>query len=235
MAQLTPYTQDQIDGFHIFELGVRDGSSPTLNLDVAGSTAEREFLCDWGSRYDVIRYFLGDASDFVDTGVTKLSRLLPQLLPGRTDFIATKVSRVTGHQWSDFDIDPDDAEEDGSYRFADSTVNRFSCAKLVVQYEKLLWAIKADDAIETELDRFVQQMPGQSTADYLTVPASCQQFFDPAGVSRGNPVGHLEPVPYGVGLTETTYRFSLVWWKVPKKLYGPGSVLWTRIFGDGTV
>jgi hypothetical protein len=239
MPKLTPPDQATIDSWNIVELGVRDGSSPTVSFDINGSTATREVLCNWVDRYKVARWFVGQVSSYTMSGSTFISRLLPQQLPVPDPdevspewppFHATKIIRITGHQWSDFDIAEADAEMDDSYRFAGSTVNRFTCAKLEVQYERLPYEFDTDDGTTSEIERYTQFMTEESTVDYLTVPASCQKFISATGTGTG----HLVPVPYGVGLTETTYRFTLRWHRIPFDQYGTGTTLWKRIFGDGT-
>lgn len=262
MPQLTAPDQDTVNSWGIRELGVKDGSSPTVNFDVAGSTAVREFLCNWDDRYRVAKWFVGDVSTYLDGSTLKISRLLPQALPKPPregdepewpDFHATKVMEITGHAWRDFDpegavLDPDDPVE--SQQFGDRTgidrvyeyvgvggsdvsvpANRFLCAKLKVQYEKLPYNLLEDEETSYEGERWVQYVPeGDSSPDYVTIPSSTQRYIS----STGTGTGHDVPVPYPVGLTEGVYRFVLRWHRIPKNCWGPGSALWARIFGDGT-
>jgi hypothetical protein len=212
----------------------------------------------------VAKWFVGDVATYFEDTTKKISRLNPQPLPKPPreedepewpDFYATKVTEITGHAWRDFDpdgavLDPTDPEE--STQFGDGTgtpreyvyttegveagipANRFLCAKLKVQYERLPYQLLDDEETESEIERHVQFIPEEGQVDYITVPASTQNYIDSAGVAAGNPAGHLVPVPYPVGLTESSYRFTLRWHRIPYDAYGPGKPLWARIFGDGT-
>lgn len=255
MPGLVAPDQDEIDSWGIEELGVKDGTSPTVNFDAGGTVATREFLCNWTKRYDVARWFTGAVDTYFDGSTKKISRLNPQQLPlppGAPLWVprlhATKITEMTGHAWRDFDPGgyeygagesfPDagpEAEGVREYQFTGETVNRFQCAKLKVQYERLPYTLIDDEEGDPELSRNVQYIPEEGQPDYLTIPSSTQLYLDPAGgLIPGIPAGHLIPVPYPVGITESVYRFCLRWHRIPKSAYGIGSALNARIFGDGT-
>lgn len=237
MSQLTAATQGEIDAWEIAEEGVKDGSSPSMMFDVGGSTATRKFFCRWESRYEVARWFVGAVDSYLVGSTLMLSRLNPQQLPLPAGsplwvprFHATKVTEITGHCWEG--NDPDDPDP---YQFTDETLNRFTHAKLTVQFERLPFALLDDVEAEPEIRRNVQFIPEDGQPDYITVPSSTQLYIDSGGsLIQGSTAGHLVPVPYPVGITESVYRFCLRWHRLPYSCYGPGSALTARLLGDGT-
>lgn len=255
MPGLVAPTQDTIDSWRLAEHGVKDGSSPRVTFDRTGSIATRQIECLWEHRYAVARWFVGQVDHWDNSGVDTLTRLLPQKLPKPAgeplwvpDFYATKIAEITGLTWDG--NEPDDwhrMERDGDdnvgsinpnpmpvFQFTEETLNRFTHALLTVQYERLPYVLENDEGTETEDARFVQLVPKPSAPEYLTVPSSTQVFIAESGVGFDNPAGHLIPVPYPVGLTESGYRFILRWHRLPYDVWGPGTALWARVFGDGT-
>jgi hypothetical protein len=249
MPALTPYTDEQIAAMGIEELGVEDGSSPTVNFDLNGSTATREFLCNWTERYNFCRYMCGDASTYFDSGIMKISRILPQTMPNPAApddggdwplFYAVKPVEVTGHAWRDFDPGapayerdttfPDMGADPREYVYTAATINKFLCAKVKIQYQTLPFKIFDDQHTASEFERFAQFIPEGSEAQYVTRPASTQNYLDPTNAGAG----HNVAVPFPVGLTETIYRYTIRLHRWPFDAWGPGSVLHTRVFGDGT-
>lgn len=253
MPGLTPPDQTTIDTWQVDEAVTADGS-PKVSFDRTGSIATRQVLCLWDYRYHVARWFVGESDYWEDGSTLRLTRLVPQKLPRPVgveldewvpDFYATKIVSIEGHAWDG--NDPGDWRRltaDGSittepmpaYQFTEDTVNRYLLARITIQYERLPFEVKTDEEVEggTEAERWVQYITKQSPPDYITVPSSTQRTIDPAGVSENNPPGHLVPVPYPVGLTESSYRFALKWCRLNYAVWGPGSPLFAKIMGDGT-
>lgn len=240
MPQLTDYGQAEIDSWDVGEQGVRDGTSPTIVFDREGAVATRKIICNWDTRLDTVRYFLGDTSTYLDGGgVMRLSRLLPQRLPDKPKFIAVKLAEpITGHQSEgmedeDGDVTPAPVGTSPRVTWRESTVNRYTRAKLVIQYERVPFDVDFDANTANEIERYVQYLPGESNADYLTRPAATQVYKTPDGSPP-----HDIPVPFATGVVDPTHRFRLAWHRIPGDGFGPEaasgtpSPLWLRIFGD---
>ncbi len=112
------------------------------------STATRIFLVDWSMQSLFIDDLLGFATVTTTGG---LARVLPEEHPDYSYFYATDVSvkpvgrpGTTGVNQSTYDV-----------------------AEIAVTYKPLPYAVREDDDIETELDRFVSRTP-QVKAEYLT-------------------------------------------------------------------
>lgn len=240
MPALAEYSQGQIDAMEIEELGVRDGASPNITFDRSGSIATRRFRVAWPARYDFCRFMLGDVSFWIDGVEKKLTRLVPQKLPTPPDlvaagrgldrFVATKLAEpIRGYKWVGNDPEPDATE----YVYTDGTINRFLKADVTVQYEKTSWEALPDAGIEEgEWERYTQLLEGgEATPDYLTQPAATQYYLVEGGTALNTPPPHLVPVPFPTGIVDPTVRFRLRWLRIPGTEFGPGTVLWDRLFG----
>lgn len=233
MPKLVPYTQAEIDAMGIAERGCRDGTSPQVSFDRSGSIGTRTVFCNWAKRFDAVRYFLGDVNSYQDGGIWRLSRLLPQRLPGLPNFLAVKTDgMVKGFKWVGTDGLPDPEEEGelAPYVWTADTANRFRLAELTIQYERVPFEVEEDDFTDWEYDRYVQYVPGESTADYLTRPGVTQYYTSPDAAS---PVTGV-PVPFGTGVVDPIHRFRLKWFRVSWNVFDPGEILWNRLFGTDT-
>jgi hypothetical protein len=225
LAAIPPDTTD----WHIRERGVRDGTSPTGTFEMSGSTGERTFRVMWEKRLSFATYMLGYGLPYTVGGVRKLSRLIPQALhPDTPDIRATRIVRVSGHQWTGTDPPRADGEP---YVWTNGLVNVFTDAEIVVHYEHLPYAYLEDDAITTEMDRYVTRGDVRSSAEFLAYPGAGFKYArnpalaDPADGADGT------TIPGDQGVIVPQEEFVLTWERIPEELAEPGSDLHDTIHG----
>jgi len=222
---LRPFTPEEVAGFGLKRLGVRDHTHATYTYGPDGSACTRRFACDWDFRHDARVYFVGASKLYTDGGGDlKISRIRPQVDPDHPNWIATKCEvnpwRFTGEL--------DEADATG----ASEALPVFTRAELRVTYEMVPFEVANDDEVSSEEERYVTR-PGMLGADvtteanYIGLPGSSIQFATATGA--GKPAG--VPVHYPVGFVEGTSKMSLIWRRVPREAWGPSTTLGQRVLG----
>src|SRR5262249_10335715 len=158
---------------------------------------------DWGKREDVIRYFLGDVVVWDDSGTLKVSRLLPQRLPDRPEMAAVSVKRLTGHRFL------------GTVDDRGSPI--YERAEIEFQFENLPFSLTEDAETVSELDRFVQFLPGEGAATTITAPGGIFKYAVEGATVAGTPEPHLRPIPFGLPFSVPEQLFHLKWHRVPEE------------------
>ncbi|AMV24124.1 hypothetical protein VT84_06985 [Gemmata sp. SH-PL17] len=227
MPALEPPDAEEIATWEIRERGVRDGGSPTEAFEGSSSHAERTFFCKWDKRADVVKWMLGHAIVWDDSGTLKLSRLLAQVHPDFPGLICTKCTSIRGHRWVDnaVPIDPDEG-----YEFSATQVNQFQDAELSFQYESMPFTQATDVEVATadgdETIRYVSRDSFEVSGEYLSLPGSAF-VWQRSGAAAPNG----QSIPSNVGKIVPGAVMSVTWWRLPDSVFEPESALWGRVFG----
>lgn len=222
-----PYTPTEKAEFKIRWRGVRDGSTPTLSMEINANRAELTCLVNPTKFNDAIFYFVGAAAVFgVGTGVN-ITRLLPFRLPGREGLVCTKITKVNGLGFTG------EKDANGLPTYEDL---EFSLLFETPKYE-LVSDEDLKDPVRTsgdEIDRYVEPLPNEWTADTISTFGSTLKFHrdpgksDPTAIPDGIPVN-----ANSVFKTQPKEKFSVVWWRVPFDAISDDSDLWARLQGNG--
>ena len=198
-----------------------------MGPDGAGST--RRYSCAWDQRYAAAFMLTGYASSYQDgDGKVRISRLLPDQHPNgsRFNWFCTKVA-IDPYCYLGV-IDPADFGQ---------SVPRFKRAELTATYELLPFSLAEDDSLTADQEylRYVVKpgLPGaeiSTESNYIPMAGGSQNFTTLDGTTE--PAG--VPIPYGIGYTENTSKFKIIFRRVPQDLWGPGTTLHDRVKGDGT-
>jgi hypothetical protein len=243
MPALSYPTQSVIDSWNVRERGVRDGTSPTEQLEIDNSTADRTFLVKWEYRHDFAKYMVGYAETWTDTGPTiRLSRLLPRAHPELPDLVATKVTSIKGLKWTDWAVDVDELDPyrddellhhgHPDYRWTDDQINVFQDAEVVIHYDHAPYDRVEDDdiyATMTEFDRYVERGESQPSAEYLQLPGAVFKYVQETG--SANP--HGVTIPFNTGRVLPQEKFILTWRRLPENVWTPDGGLYQLIYGTG--
>jgi hypothetical protein len=228
-GSLRYYTEAELAQIDIKRRGVGgEGTHVEENFGPDGSGATRLYSCEWAERFAAVLVMVGYAKSYTDgDGKDRISRLLPDCHPGllNLNWIATKC-RTSPYRFTGT-IDPVDFGQ---------TMPRFTRALLEVNYELFSAPLLDDDelAADQEYQRYIVE-PGHPGADitvqssYIQMPGGIQNFTSANGTDR--PAGL--PVPYSIGVPESTSTKKFIWKRVPRDLYGEGTTLYNRIHGDG--
>ncbi len=246
MANLTPInpatlgllTQLANGAWRAWELGTRDGTSPTESHSPGMSQGQRTFLCTWSERGNAAVWFLGDA-DVNETGNggpsnNTISRLIPQTYPGNEKVIATTIN-ISGHQSVGQSGNANASL--GNASDANITItNSYTMAKLEVGYSLELYRADVTDAQISgglhEYDRYVSIPETRSSAEYLSMPAGMMGYIGISGYANGTPT-----VPFNPGRISPWEEVPIVWHRVPDAAWDATSVasyLYQRVYGNAT-
>jgi hypothetical protein len=201
------------------EGGVRDGSSPNETLEVDSSSATRRFKVDWAYRFDFAKYMVGYAQLYDDSGTTRLSRLLPRTHPDMPEWACTKITRITGHRFREWD--------------AVNEVNVYHEAWVEVLYEHVPYTLAEDDEIDDfEMNRYLTYPENvEASSDYLTLPGATLTYVaDPGGPHAGSAID-TKRIPFNVGKIIPEEAFTTIWHRLPDDAYQPGSAVYDRLYG----
>jgi hypothetical protein len=224
------FTSDELALIDLKRRGVSgEGDHIRDQMGPDGSGSTRKYNCAWDERYAAAFMLTGYAESYTDTdGKARISRLLPDSHPNGLIFnwVCTKVS-----------IDP--FAYTGVIDSADfgQSVPRFKRAELEATYEQVPFKLydDAELAADEEFMRYVT-LPGHPGADvttdvsYVSLPGGSQSYTTGDGTSL--PAGR--PIFYSIGLSEPLTKKKLIWRRVPIDLWGPGTLLYNRVKGDGT-
>ncbi len=133
-----------------------------------------------------------------------------------------KVDNANGHKFV-----ADDDEE--------LKVPTYTHMKTVLTFQQLPYSLADDaDVGQDERGRYVQVMPSVSEISYLSLPGGIMEYIVDGGVAGppATPRPHTVPVPYPIGMPVPTLTIKRKWHRVPLNCWGPGTALYTRVFGD---
>jgi hypothetical protein len=219
-GSIRPYTEAEIDAIEIETLGIRDGSSPTHSRRVDASTSQYQYLInpDYLDRF--VAYMLGAVVQYLpNVGSYKLSRLLPQRVPDKPKFAFTELNSATGHQ---FYTDQPRGE-------TVPITPGYTKLKCTVTAQMLPFDLYDDADITDESDRYVQTLPSQNEVSYLNLPGGIMRYKTVSG-GAGKP--NNVRIPYNIGFPVPTSTISRKWIRIPFESWGPGTILFNRVFGD---
>ncbi|AMV28791.1 hypothetical protein VT84_30640 [Gemmata sp. SH-PL17] len=230
MPAIEPPDAATIATWEIRERGVRDGGSPVETFEGSSSHAERTFFCKWEHRGEVVKWMLGHAIVWDDSGTLKLSRLPAQVHPNFPGLICTKCTSIRGHRWIDNAV-PIDPDPDIGYEFSAAQINEFENAELVFQYESMPFPNLPDDdeqvIVNGEVARYCSTDQYDVSGEYLQLPGAA--FVWQRGTAAA-PNG--QSIPMNVGKIMPSAVVSVTWWRLPDEVWAPGSALWQRVFGS---
>jgi len=219
-----PFTPEEVAAFGAKWRGVRDGSTPTMSFEVNANRAEATCFVNWGSWPDAVLYFVGASrvyDDFGGIGTTRISRLLPYRFPGREGLVCTKVTRLTGFDYLGT------VDENGFplYRYAE----------IGLLFEAVPYLIAADGDITSELQRYVEIGPSETSVETIQTYGGNFKFArdpaadDPAALPNGIPIPTNT-----VNKMVATDSFEVTWHRVPEDAVSESSSWFNRLQGDGT-
>lgn len=229
-GSLRYYTEAELEEIDLQQRGTGEEHDHVRDeMSAAGSKSTRRYSCVWEHRYAAALVMVGAAKWYNDSdGRLRISRLLPDCHPGRDDFnwAATGVNI--------FPFQHDGTTDDVPFG---QPMPKFERADLEVVYELVPFELLEDSALafDTEYRRYVTE-PGHPGADI----ASSTSYTTMAGgvLNYANATGTGPPtdssIPFGIGFTETYTTKKFVWRRVPEDLWGPGTILTTRVKGNGT-
>lgn len=221
-GQLISFTTPQIDAMKIRTFDVRFGGHPTESRRQDENVMTRTFLVDWASRFDFVELVCGRSKLWVDSGVTKLSRLLPDSNYGRhpayQSIIATRIDHIKGASGPGID------DISGMPEYPDAEVQVF--------YEQFKGAIKSDASITSERERYCTREASKTEVEAWSLPAGAFKY-----VTAGGGAPHGTPLPVGATFMRPVRRFGVTWHWLPNDLYISNGALFERLFvgvgGDG--
>lgn len=219
-GSIRAFTTSEIDAIEIETLGIEDGSSPTHTRRVNESTSRYEFLIKADMMERFLAYYLGAAKRYTPDGggADKISRLLPQTVPGKPQFAFVALENATGHK---FEVD--EPRDDTARETIEPTYERRRCT-LIAQH--VPFAMRADNAGAESL-RYVQTLPSQGQTDYLNLPGGVMKYYKSGG---GGPTN--KSIPYSIGFPEPKSIVKRKWIRVPYNCWGPGTELYARVYGN---
>lgn len=236
--------QSEIDYWNVRERGPKSHESPRETFEVDQSTCERVFLVNWPDRYKFIRYMLGYAQTWDDSGTTRLSRLLPYKHRDLPDLVATKVTSVVGHRWTwyaetvdenDTDYRNDEARhhKHPDYRFKTDQFNVYDDAEITVLFEHVEYDRVEDAAIAdvgyNEMMRYVSRGDVTPSGEALQLPGAVFNYTTEDATS----VPHGIKIPFNCAKILPQEKFVLTWKRLPEDVWTPDSTLYRRIYiGD---
>lgn len=229
-GSLRAFTAEEYADMDIRRRGVRaDHGHVTYQMGPDGSGCTRKFSCAWDERFNAAIYFAGAGVSYndPDTGVRKLSRLLPSRDPDYPNWICTKCEIMP---WKFLGTIEDEAADSESLPV-------FERAELACVYEMVPFDLTTDEQTTAETDRYVTWpgYPGaemSSDAQYIGLPGSIIQYATADGTVATGPAG--VPIPYPVGFVEGSSKFKVVWRRVPFDVWGPTTALFLRLIGTAS-
>ena len=220
-------------GWSAWELGTRDGSSPTEQHDPAATSATRTFLCYGNQIGNATVWFLGDSGVNEGNLPVTLTRRLPQQFPNNEKLIATGIT-ISGHQ------------SIGQTGYGNTTgasapvgcltiQNAYTMVKLEVRYTLEMYRADVTDSLIgaglTEKDRYVSYPETTSAVEYGTMPAGMLNYIGISGSA-----GNMTPIPFSIGKIFPWQNFPVTWHRLPDAAWGESvsTYLMQRIYGNGT-
>ena len=237
-GKLVPFAAAAVAAMDIRQRGVgeeHDHVQYTFGPDGAGCT--RKFSCKWDERFNAIIWFVGAVKSYVDSGDTKISRLAPQTDPDVPRWVCTKCT-IDPYQFTG-EIEGAEEEEDEDAEPNPSAYPVFDRCDLICVYELVPYEVLSDEATTDETDRYVTR-PGYPGADittegsYVGLPGGVLNYVRDDGATGPAFKPGGSQIPFPVGFTEPSRKLSIIWHRVPRECWGPGTQLFNRVIGiDG--
>lgn len=213
---LIPFTGAEVTAMQIETFEVRNGAHPTEARRRDESTMTRTFFVKWEERFHFVELVLGNSKTWVDTGTTKLSRLLPDSQFGRhpdsTQIMATRIEYIRGHG-----VGIDNAGQFPTY----------PKAEVQVFYEFAPFTAQSDAGLTSERQRFVTLGDtSRSEAEaFGPIPGGAFKY-----TNAGATGFHGKPAPYNFSIVRAVERFTLWWEFLPWDLVSTNGALFTRLY-----
>ncbi len=221
-GMLRPFNDDEIDAMQIRTFGVRDQSHGEETRRIGENTMRKSFFVKWAERFNFVELVCGDQKTYVQSGFTKLSRLLPDELygshPDYPDLVATRIDDIRGANGPGVD------DEFGTVEYPDARVDVF--------YEHVPYDLRTDEDVELEGSEFIRYTYfGGSTGNVqnISIPGGAMRYW--RGPGEGTAVPHGTPVPYGVSINRAEEEFTWNWVQLPYDAFEAGSNLYERVYG----
>ena len=215
-GSLRSYTEEEITAMRITHPGVEEGTHPTHRRRVDDCTVEREFFCAYEELESFLCHMLGTSVIYnnpLDSDNPTLSRLLPQLYPGKAQIRAVGLEEATGYKFTG-DMTDDSVPEYDSWR----------CRIL---YQHCAFQLVDDAEISSEHRRYVTELPSTSQVDYVQLPGGILKFQrEGGGGASGN------QIPYNVGFVVPSVQVKKKWLKIPYDGWSEDSLLRARVYGN---
>jgi hypothetical protein len=216
-GSIRDFTPAEIAAIGIETYDIDHGGFPTHTRGPDGGTLKATYFINYNMFERFVCYMLGACKSFTDgSGNFRISRMLPQTWPGKPQIAAVKIDSATGHQ---FDTDNSDELLVPTYNFM----------KVVITFQQLPYSLKSDaDTVQDESQRYFQVMPSTSDVQMLSLPGGVMRY----ATSGGGTLIDEKQIPYGVGFPIPTITISRKMHRIPIDCWGPGSILYTRVFGN---
>lgn len=215
-GKLRPYTEAEVELMEITHPGVKDGSHPTHKRRPDDCTIAREYFCAYDELESFLCHMLGTSviyNDPLDSDNPTLSRLLPQLYPGKPQMRCVGLESATGFAYTG-EMNADDVP----------VYERWRCRML---FQNCPFEIADDSEITSEHRRYVIELPSTAQSDYITLPGGVLKYVRPGG---GTPNGNA--IQHSVGFVDVTTQVKKKWLKIPYDGWAQGSLLRTRVYGN---
>ncbi|AWM41767.1 hypothetical protein GobsT_71300 [Gemmata obscuriglobus] len=241
-GSLRAFTDTEVIAMNLRRRGIKaEHDHITTMLGPDGSYCTRRFSCDWDQRYNAAVHLVGASKLYDDTGVTKLSRLMPQRDPVFNNWACTKVE-IAPFRFMQNTVEAEDPEDPDSiedvnpgYK-AGVHVPEFWRAELKATFEMCPFGFKSDADTESETERYTTKpgaVPGGAVSgepSYISLPGGASGQVYSTDTGTGKPAG--VPIPYGIGFIEPQRKFRIVWRRLPFDAWGPGKPLFNRVIGN---
>ena len=224
-GQIRAFTPAEVAAMDIAARGVRDGSHPTQTRTISSSTVRRVWFCAGPYFESFAAWLLGGQCTWTDGSVSppqlRVSRLLPQTFPGKPQLVATQITSAKGARGVGIQ------DKDG--------VPLYPGLEVEALYEQVAYKLLTDAQVLSdplgEGGRFLEQLPSTSDNKYLNLPGGTLVYKTADGSLPSN-----INIPYNIGVIEPTSTIRYKWCRLPFSAWGPGTPLYTRVFGadDGT-
>src|SRR5262249_53646505 len=199
-------------------------SSPLQTAGQNSRTFRVKYFCDPNKldSGDVACFFLGAPAKVYHNavfGTDVISRLMPQLWPGTERVVATQILGGKGFQFSRTDLT-------GAFPIA-----KYTTGEVEILFETAPFDIRSDDRTPNERARYVQRLPTQSEANYLTLPGAAGYKYTVQGGAAPNG----KAVPFNIGVTLAQGVIARKWHRLDRSVWSDqndGTQIWSRVFGD---
>ncbi|VTR97827.1 unnamed protein product [Gemmata massiliana] len=226
-GKLIPFTSDQIDAMQIRTAGVRPPSPRHLQETrrIGENTMRKSFWVKWAERFNFIELVCGDQKTYVESGITKLSRLLPDERygihhPDYPEIVATRIDNIEGANGPGIDSEDDE----GIVEYPDALIDVF--------YEHVPYDLRTDEDVELQGSEFIRYTyfgGSNGSAQSINIPGGAMRYWREPGDGTAPP--HGVPVPYGVSIVRAEEEFTWWWVQLPYETFEPNSNLYQRIYG----
>jgi hypothetical protein len=197
-GSIRPFTTAEILAIGLKTAGVKDGSHPTRSLDPGSASIHRDWFCNGTAVKDAIAAILGGVRTTVEAN-PRLSRLMPMIVPGETNYPAMAIETITG--------------AGGCGKDDDQTVPQYPKLRLRVRHELAFFGLQSDDSVISEQLRYTEVLPSQTEVRYLSL-GGMSSSLKYITADAGSPL-YGRPIPVSIGRPDQTVKFAFKWWRIP--------------------